>query len=317
MIILIKNSNGTALVITLFVLAALTTLAVAFSHDTGIELNLTEYSRDSRKAHQIAWSGTNLAIALLDQDEDKKVDSLDETWAQFNQEMIPWKLEEDSSLKGRIVDENSKLNLNKLIDNDADKFEEKAKRLQLLFFALGLAESQADPILDWLDKDDIERIEGAEDLYYESLDNPYTCTNGPFLTIGQIRLVKGVAEIIKKLDKDGKNLFDYFTINGDGNININTASAEVLRSLHEDITADIAQAIVDERQDGIFEDIIDFTNRVSKIYGLSDEIKGLITVKSDSFSISMESVYRTSSSKVTAIVQREEEDVKIVYWQAK
>jgi len=312
------NSNGTALVITLFVIAALTTLAVAFSHDTGIELNLTEYSRDSRMAHQIACSGANLAMALINQDEDRDVDSLDETWAQFNQEMIPWKLEEDSTLKGRIVDVNSKLNLNKLIDKDADKFEIKAKRLQLLFFALGLEESQADPILDWLDSDDdTERMEGAENLYYESLENPYTCANGPFITITQIQMVKGVPDIIKKLEKEGKNLFDYITINGDGRININTASAEVLRSLDEDITDDIAQSIIDERQINFFANIDNFTKRVIDIYGLSDDIKALITIQSDSFSITMESVYRTSLSKVTAIVQREDEDVKIVYWQTK
>ncbi|MBW1848052.1 MAG: type II secretion system minor pseudopilin GspK [Deltaproteobacteria bacterium] len=312
----IKNKNGTALVITLFVIAALTTLAVAFSHDTGIELNLTEYSRDSRFAHQLACSGANLAIALLDQDENRDVDNLDETWAQFNEETIPWKLEEDSSLKGRISDENSKLDLNKLIDKDVEKFKENVKRLQRLFSALGIEKSQADPIVDWLDEDDVEEFDGAEDLYYQSLDTPYNCANGPFITIRQVYMVKGIADIIKNLEKEGKNLFDYITIYGDGYININTASVEVLQSLHEDIDEDLAQSIVEFRKD------IPYTQKeelkdVTGIEELFDDIDELITVNSNRFSISMESVYRTSKSNVTAIVERNNEDVKLIYWQAK
>lgn len=314
-----NNNTGTALIIVLFVIAALTTLAVAFSQETGIEMNLTGYSRDSRMAHQIASSGVNLALALLVQDisddKEEKVDSLDEPWAQINEDTIPWELEEDSSLKGNIIDENSRLNINILFES-GETNDEKADQLKRLFTSLGLQEAQADPILDWLDKDDEERFDGAENLYYESLDPPYQCANGPFLTVSQIRLVKGVNDIIKNLEKEEKNLFDYITIIGDGKININTAPAEVLQSLHQDIDEEKSQAIISYRKENPFIKIEELKQVIGIDEGLYNDIDGLITVQSDRFYIKMESVYRTSSCTITAIAQRDEEkkEVEVVYW---
>ena len=74
----ISDNKGTALVITLLIIATLTGLTVAFSEDSGTELSLAGYSRDGYRAYQIARSGADLALALLNEDEDRDMDSLTE-----------------------------------------------------------------------------------------------------------------------------------------------------------------------------------------------------------------------------------------------
>ena len=55
-------------------------------------------------------------------------------------------------------------------------------------------EEVIDAVLDWRDEDDSLRPNGAEDEYYQSLEPPYTPRNGPFQSIEEILLVRGVTE---------------------------------------------------------------------------------------------------------------------------
>ena len=49
-----------------------------------------------------------------------------------------------------------------------------------------------DSIMDWRDKDNLHRLNGAEDDYYLSLPQPYKCKNGDFTSIDELLLVRGV-----------------------------------------------------------------------------------------------------------------------------
>jgi len=49
-----------------------------------------------------------------------------------------------------------------------------------------------DPILDWRDPDSIYHRNGAEDIYYLSLPEPYHAKNGPFDTMDELLWVKGM-----------------------------------------------------------------------------------------------------------------------------
>ena len=46
--------------------------------------------------------------------------------------------------------------------------------------------------MDWRDKDNLHRLNGAEDDYYLSLPQPYKCKNGDFTSIEELLLVRGV-----------------------------------------------------------------------------------------------------------------------------
>ncbi len=86
-------------------------------------------------------------------------------------------------------DESTRLNLNFLLL--ADKFQEDGGRTLLLALP-GMTEETADSILDWLDEDDDPREFGVEYDYYEALEPAYTPTNGPFRSVEELMLVRGV-----------------------------------------------------------------------------------------------------------------------------
>ena len=89
------------------------------------------------------------------------------------------------------------------------------------------AQELAASIIDWRDPDSLLTIPvgSAEDSYYRNFPYAYEAKDGPFETIEEVLLVKGVTkEVFEKIKK-------YITIYGDGRININTASPEALGAL--------------------------------------------------------------------------------------
>lgn len=68
-----------------------------------------------------------------------------------------------------------------------------------LFQFYGIEEGPAldeivDAVLDWRDEDDSLRVNGAENDYYQSLEPPYLPRNGPFQSLEELLLVRGVTE---------------------------------------------------------------------------------------------------------------------------
>ena len=308
-------SRGSALIISLLIITTLSGLTIAFSEDSNIELTLAGFSKNGHRAYQIGRSGVHLALALLDQDKDKTMDSLNEDWSLFGVESFPEQLPEGLSFSGRIVDENSKMNLNYLRRDTGEIDEKRMEQVLRLFRTLGLDEDLVNPILDWLDSDEIKRLNGAERDYYETLEYPYSCANGPFQTIGQIFLVKGVKEI-QRFGNDGeKGILDFFTIYGDGKINLNTASSEVLQGLDEGIDSIIANAILEHRREEDFQTVDD----LKKVLGIEEElfnrISTLITVNGSFFAIEATGKCQEAVAQIKAVAIREDNRSMLIYWQ--
>lgn len=77
---------------------------------------------------------------------------------------------------------------------------------------------------DWLDNDDLSRLNGAEKDYYLTLDPPYEPRNALPETVEELRLIKGVDELFK--DVDLSSIFTtYGTLSG---VNPNYATADAL-----------------------------------------------------------------------------------------
>ena len=89
-----------------------------------------------------------------------------------------------------LENESARLNLNALLT--ADDYAENGGRT-LLMALPGMTEQEADAIMDWIDEDDEPREYGAEYDYYQGLSSPYTPTNGPFNTVEELLLVRGVS----------------------------------------------------------------------------------------------------------------------------
>jgi general secretion pathway protein K len=146
----------------------------------------------------------------------------------------------------RLVDEGGKINLN-LVDEAT---------LRTIFTNLGIQDPQrgilVDSILDWRDRDDLHRLNGAEDDYYLSLSPPYTARNGRFDTIEELLWVRGVtADIFYGLGGNittAVGLRDIFTVDGRiKQVNLRTTSVEVCHAL-VGIPLEECQGFVEERK---------------------------------------------------------------------
>lgn len=96
-----------------------------------------------------------------------------------------------------------------------------------------------DCIIDWRDADSDPQPQGAEDDYYTGLATPYHCKNGPFTTVNELLLVKGVTKdmLAQKMTDDGRTVADLLTVNsvdtnldaqGQARVNIATATKDAL-----------------------------------------------------------------------------------------
>jgi general secretion pathway protein K len=312
----LKDSRGTALVLTLLVIITLAGLTLGFSGESGVELTLAGYAKDGTRAYQLARSGVEIALELLARDEDFEMDTFNEDWRKFGSVPLAEGLvEEGVSFYGGMVDENSKININLLRNSQGEIDEKREAQMRRLFRAMGVKEERLNPVLDWLDADDIERQDGAEGYFYQNLEEPYECPNGPFLTVGQVFLVRGMREFERFGEKKTKKLMDFLTIHSDGKININTAPKEVLESLGESMDSALAAAIVEYRKEENFESVDDLRN----VPGMDDEvlaeISPWITVKSATFAIEAHVNCNGAVASIKTIAQRQGNKAKLIYWQ--
>ncbi len=137
-----------------------------------------------------------------------------------------------------ISDESGKINVNKITDDMRSSF---VRVLTAYKIKELVAETITDSILDWLDEDDFHHISGAEKDFYVTLSDPYEPKNGPFESLEELTLVKGVTPEIFDLIRD------HLTIYGSGKVNVNFASKEVLLYVPT-ITEKIANAIIQVRK---------------------------------------------------------------------
>ena len=181
-----KNQKGIALVTVLWILALLTVMATGYSHTMRTEIKLTTNSLHSAQSKAVAEAGIWYAVAELlkpRHEQTWKADSSIYT-LDFNQDTI----------KVSVQDEAGKIDLNtappELLDGllrAVDVPED--ERLSIL-----------QPILDWRDRDNLVRSEGAEDDDYELLDYDYGAKDGPFNTVDELQLVLGMTpSLFKKL----------------------------------------------------------------------------------------------------------------------
>jgi len=310
------KESGSVLVVTLLVVLLLAALTLAFSDETGVELALSETSRNSEQAYLTARSGVQAAMALLSADRDKDMDNLKEDWLQQEMVTLPEDFMEGSSLTVRVADESAKFNLNTLVNGYGDVEDLRASQAKRLFRVLGVREELLDPLLDWLDGDDIERINGAESQYYSGLDSPCSCANGTLQTLEQLAIIKGYAKGLTAEEGRRVDLTPYVTLYTDGKININTAPPEVLQCLSEKLDSSMANAIADYRRSHDLRTMSDLANVTGLSADLLNGVSPWVTFKSTTVSVESRGSYRDSSRTVRAVVERSGEKAtpRLIYW---
>ena len=149
----------------------------------------------------------------------------------------------DRSYDIRIVSELGKFNVN-MIDS---------ARWQEILRACGVDEEEAvdiaDSIADWIDKDDLNRIGGAESDYYQSLSPGYLCKNQNIENIEELLLIKGISPELFSGSGDTPGLQDFVSVYGSTEqLDINSASPLAF-TLVPELPAEVAEQIVAMRQE--------------------------------------------------------------------
>lgn len=179
-----------------------------------------------------AYSAMEVTLAVLNEfkEIDEGINSPAQGWGDpIDYADLQWP--EGVDVKVTIEDETGKLPMNPAPEAD----------LKLLLEQLGIDISDADimidSLMDWTDEDDLHRLNGAEDSYYDRQDPPLKPANGPLTSFEPLRYIRGFDEFF--FDEDGvpKPEFYSFTdavsLHNTHKINVNTARADIMAMLGE------------------------------------------------------------------------------------
>lgn len=221
------NQRGIALLTVLWVITVLMVIVFSFSFMARTETLSTLSFKEGIENKFLAEAGVERGILELYFRKENLTKVLIE-------DLAVWKVDGslysgqvgDGHYAVRIIDESGKLDINFAPE----------LLLRNLLGNLGLEgtalDTIVDSIMDWKDKDDLHRLNGAESDYYLSLPNPYKAKNGNFESLEELLLVKGVTREILYGSGKQKGLIDLLTVHGrTGKVNINAAPKEILLSI--------------------------------------------------------------------------------------
>lgn len=333
------DKRGAVLVITIWIILILVLLAISIGRRTSIELKLLRYHLSRTRAFYLAKAGLERIFQEKIVDADKDYDTLNESWSnklndQGKEEFKDFALgngkftvkydyyesgdKEPKTLYG-MQDEQSKLNINKILD-DVDKGANELKILLeniLKDEASADAEVLTDKFIDWIDEDVVPVSTKGKEDYSQKAIVPKSM---PLDRLEELLMIDGFTPEIFSL------LSNYITVYGDGHININTAPEAVLVALG--FTTNEAEAIIESRKDGTIIKGIE-AEVVSGSFGI-DPQNGIIHLAAGNISIDKErfvfnsSFYRAQSygimddvtKEISTVVQIKADDKfpKRLYW---
>jgi general secretion pathway protein K len=314
------SRRGAALVAVMWVLVIVSMIISSFAFEMQLEARILSAQRKRLKADQLALAGIELARALIDfEQEDPAAEKVlyEEPYKNKAVQLADGAPIDYSEVLGdgivelRIDFERGRRNVREMSD---DEWRE-------LFEQAGVPNVEWDTLLscltDWEDEDELTSLNGAEsdDPFYR--ERGYECKNAPIDTVDELLLIKEwTEEILYGTPPDAETpisgIADQLTVWGDGKINPNSASREVLYSLG--LAEDVIEAILELRmgpdgEAGTEDDGLD-QNDLAAI-GLNSDLFTLVPEY-----ISVTSVGRVGDleSRISAIFQRSGRELKSLFW---
>jgi general secretion pathway protein K len=244
------NQGAVALIMVVWVMVVLMAIVGEFTYSMRTEMNIVRNFKEEEQAYFLAMAGIEQAKLeilsvkesdLVFLDEEGVLVFKDDNEEEDEEEPLQRKSELGSgNFEYTITDEDSKLNINSHSLNTGKQIQNVAsiQILKELFENAGIDSTEVDTIVDslvdWRDENEEHHLNGAEEEYYQSLSQPYSCKDGPFDTIEELLLVKGMTpEILygakgEEDEESTEGVIKLLTVYDTGNININTASQMVL-----------------------------------------------------------------------------------------
>ncbi len=185
-----RGEEGVALISVLLIVAVLTAVVYQLlgRHSLGVAQSRNTLGFD--QALSYALGAETLVRQALYEDFSESgpgIDTLEEPWAQA---IPPFEIEQEGFLEIRARDLNRCFNLNALAGEEGQ--EQHLKRFKTLLTTLGIPETLADALRDWVDQDEAVFGFGAEDSEYLLREPAYRTPNGPLAHISELRLLRGM-----------------------------------------------------------------------------------------------------------------------------
>lgn len=332
--------GGSALIVVLWVILLMSVMIGSLAFDAHIEARITSYYRRRTKADVLARSGMEVASMLMAQASEIKgakvetAESDKDRWydnaERLSQGLAIRGLTEtlgEGTIELEIVPEPGRRNVNVLTEEDWERV------LEVGGIPEEMWDELIDSALDWIDKDDIARAEGAEtENYYSTLERPYKAKDGPLDTVDELLLVKGFERIvlyggtIRTSDDETEEpirisgISDLLTTYGDGKVNVNAASRRVLMTL-PDVDGLVADVIIEEREGLIsdtgvrentsFKDVNTFMNRIPD---LDPSVKDRVTTDSAIYRITSSGIVHGVRRQIWCVVEYSNKSLTVLRW---
>ena len=338
------HAAGIALIMVLLVIIVLGVLAGGFAAAMQVEARLSRNARFETDLEWIGRSGVEFARYVLAEQisvSSEPWDSLNQKWAGgpvgTNEILARISLENNElgpgSFSVKIIDLERKFNINQISEGNSfilRRALELSGAEQVDFTAI------TDAFLDWIDTDDLPHLSGAETSDYVNGPNPgfrpYVAKNGPIDDLPELLRIRGITPemfwgaagkprrlTFKTESSSGGaaptsgGLFDLFTTLSRGQVNMNTASVQVLQ-LIPGMDETLAQAIVSTRAglDGIDgnEDDMPFRtpDEITNLPGMSPQLArqmmNSLTPRSSTFEVTVEAKIGEQHREFKAILLR-------------
>ncbi len=264
--------------------------------------------QNRESSYYVARSAYQSALRILKLDEMKSdgTDSQSSLWAQDFPEL---ELDE-GTIKVRIEDENRRFNINNVAKDDKH-----FKQCERLFRNQEINENFINAVKDWIDEDKETTTPGGSETMK---DSKLPVKNAPFDSMGELFYINGFnSEWYDASIKQGEakpGLKDLLTVYGGDKININTAGVEVLQSLDDSMSREIAVEILSRRKDKAIESM----DKLLEVPGITTDIlyrMGYLSdVKSTHFRIIVSVKKGDDETILEAVVKRESGAYQPLYW---
>jgi general secretion pathway protein K len=202
-----RRSRAAAILLALWALFLLSAMVISWALDINTQLTLSSSANRALEAEAMACSGAEVALHPM---------------VKAGSPLLHGEFPPNQSYQARITGEAGRLNLNLLLATDNPvNMEVVRKFLEVKGVDLNDRDRMIDCLMDWIDPDNLVRLNGAEE------DGDYKPANQKLRTLEELKRVRGWEEFTSRPDWDA----DLTLSTPDGKIDINWASRDVLLAL--------------------------------------------------------------------------------------
>ena len=294
-----NRQRGVALITAVLVVAIATIIATSMMSRQNFDTQRTANIIHRDQAIAYALGAEHWAeVELIKDAQRNNYDHLKEGWA-YDLPPLPI---DGGHISGKLQDLQGRFNLNSVLDPL------QAERFTRLCQAINVEPDFISALQDWIDSDTEVRDNGAEDESYTLMDPPYRAANRFLADTSELLLVKGVSL------QDYNNLTFYISaLPGNSDINVNTASPQLLQSLTRDVTLPGVEGIIALRVNKPYQDIDVFLK--DEAFAEKEISEDYLTVSSQYFlltadvmlgnaPLTLQSVLRRTPEGKISVIQR-------------